>query len=321
MASQQYPKAKALLDKFHAGKCTPEELALLNSWYDGIRSEVEVENTLAQRERFLAAFRQHVAHQHKSNIRPFIWKWSAAAAVLLLAGSVYFLGGYHKAAPPANTAAAVENIFRVRNTSNVIKKVVLPDSSVIWMNANATLSFREDAGNKTRQVSFQGEGYFEVNRSAQSPFVIVTRDLVVNVLGTSFNLEAYPEEKMTRVSLTSGKVQVAPKQNNFTKTILEPGQAASYFREDSLLATYSIDTTLTAAWMQGGFTANQLTVKDAFTRLCERSGYELNWENERHLQKRITINFPKQTFVQTLDDLCYMTRKKYRISNKIVTIF
>ncbi|WP_295122963.1 FecR family protein [uncultured Chitinophaga sp.] len=318
MATQQYPKAKALLDKFHAGECSSEELALLNSWYHGLQSEAQLEDSLAQRERFLANFRKHVAQQQKTKVLPLILKWTAAAAVIALAGIGYFSID-HKLNGTPKTAAA--NIFRVKNTSGGIKKVTLPDSSVIWMNANASMSFKEDADTKTRWVAFEGEGYFEVGHSSEQPFVIVTRDVVVKVLGTRFNLEAYRDEKMTRVSLASGKVRVSAKENQLAQTVLQPGQAASYFPEDSLIITHSIDTSLAAAWMEGGFTASQLTVKDAFTRLCESNGYEINWENERRLDKHITIALPKQRFSQMMDDLCYMTHKQYRIKNKLITIF
>lgn len=316
--AQQYPKAKALLDKFHAGECTPEELALLNSWYNGLQSEAQVENALAQRERFLTGFRHHISQKQKNNIRPLLLKWTAAAAVLVLAGTGYFLSQHKKTASPQ---ALADNTFRVKNTSGMIKKIILPDSSVIWMNANATLSWKEDQDTKTRWVAYEGEGYFEVDHSSEQPFVIVTRDIVVKVLGTRFNLEAYPDEEMTRVSLLSGKVQVAPKGNTRCQSVLEPGNAAAYFPEDSVLVTHAIDTTLASSWMEGGFTANQLSVKDAFTRLCESNGYLVEWKNERHLQKKISIAFPKQKFGLMMDDLCYMTRKQYKITNKLVTIF
>ncbi|UYQ91217.1 FecR family protein [Chitinophaga horti] len=319
MPTSQYPNAKALLDKFHAGECTPEELALLDSWYKGLHNNAPVEHAESQQERFLAGFRDYVAKKQKHNIRPLVRKWAAAASVILLAGIGYFSAKQqqlHKA-----KQATADNIFHVRNTSGMIKKVMLPDSSVIWMNANASLSWREEAASKTRWVAFEGEGYFEVERSSERPFVIVTRDVVVKVLGTRFNLEAYRDEKMTRVSLASGKVQVSSKANRQTQAILEPGRAAAYFPDDSVLVTHEIDTTLSTAWMDGGFTAEQLSIKDAFTRLCESNGYEVAWQNERRLQKKITIAFPKQRFGQTMDALCYMTHKNYTIKNKLVTIY
>lgn len=88
-------------------------------------------------------------------------------------------------------------------------QVMLPDSSLVWLNAGSKLVYAGDFGRKSRRVRLEGECYFEVVCNAGRPFTVETDVLNVTVLGTSFNVQAYAEARAVEVDLLKGRVEVA----------------------------------------------------------------------------------------------------------------
>lgn len=317
MATQKYPRAEALLKKFHAGKCTPEELVLLDNWYDGLNSDASLpalESNL-YRQQFLANFHSMlpaapVAWWKKRSIQ-----WAAAASILLLAGAGFMWGRYTQ---KSSVPLAGLKSFQVTNETSDIKLVVLPDSSRIWLNTAASLQWKEDFNKQNRSVQLTGEGFFEVQGNRNKPFVIRTRDLAIQVLGTQFNVEAYAGEGLTRVSLVQGKVKVRSGKDS---TVLKPGYAAAYNNEDKALNISATEAGKVAAWKEGAFSATDLPFRDAVTRLCTRNGYQVKWENTQGIEKNVSVLFKKDSFGKMLGNLCYISRKQFRISDRQVIIY
>lgn len=106
------------------------------------------------------------------------------------------------------------------------KHVVLPDSSDLWLNEESKLVYSKPFGAKLREVSLVGEAYFDVAKNKEKPFVVHIGEAKVRVLGTSFNLRAYPDEEQMETALVEGSVEVELK-DRYDKTVqvlLEPGQ-------------------------------------------------------------------------------------------------
>ena len=113
------------------------------------------------------------------------------------------------------------------------KRVVLPDSSEIWLNAGSTVTFPEVFANDKRLVTLDGEAYFTVKKDTTKPFVVETSQLSVKVLGTKFNVKAYSNEAKVTTTLTSGKVEVnAPSRHPH---ILQPNEQLTYDKIQALL--------------------------------------------------------------------------------------
>jgi ferric-dicitrate binding protein FerR (iron transport regulator) len=311
-----------LLEKFHAGKCTPEEIALLESWYEQVGEEnplqLSAEKTAQYRQQFLTIFRSRLPRQ-KTTLRynrPL--RWVAAASILLLAGLGYLWiqPGNH----PAKQLAE-NKTFYIANETDHVKKVLLTDSSTVWLNVHATLSWTADFNERNRRVIFTGEGYFDVHHDATRPFIIDTRDLHIQVLGTTFNVEAYSREKTTRVSLVQGSVKVNVVQDSSIQTLLKPGYAASFSEYAATITVNEMETESIAAWKDGGFVVKDITLRDAVLRLCERNGYSVHWAATKDIGKTVSIAFTKESFEQSLGNLCYMSHKRYKIKDKQVTIY
>ena len=327
MGTSNHPDANALLAKFHRGECTPADLALLEEWYQTLDqnqsetdspalrlSQAETDRRLQQ---FLTGFRkrQHTAKIYRMDSPRVRW---AAACLILLAGLSYIGVRYFAG---SSRQLAANQLFHIENNTGKIKRILLSDSSEVWLNAHASLSWKNDFNGTERNISLSGEGFFDVHRDGQRPFIIHTRDLAIRVLGTAFNVEAYPGEKMTRVSLVQGLVQVNAVKDTTTHTLLRPGYAAVYSNDAPRIDVSETAVDMVAAWKKGGFTVKDLSFKDAVTRWCDNNEYQVKWKTTGGIHKIVSASFEKGNFEQVLSALCYMSHKKYAVSGKQITIY
>jgi ferric-dicitrate binding protein FerR (iron transport regulator) len=129
-------------------------------------------------------------------------------------------------------------------------KLTLPDGSRVWLNAASSLKYPVAFSARERIVELNGEGYFEVAATASSPFRVKVRNTQIAVLGTSFNVMAYPDETAIQTTLLTGAVKV--KQGN-TEKIIAPGQQAVVNNENGHIAVSETETALATAWKDGQF--------------------------------------------------------------------
>ena len=139
-------------------------------------------------------------------------------------------------------------------------QLVLPDGSKVWMNAASSLRFTADFNGLDRKVWLQGEAYFEIAKNAAKPFTVMVegRGEVV-VLGTHFNINAYSNEPVMKVTLLEGSVHFNSTQTHQSQN-LKPGQQAQVNRSGSVSIQQNIDTTAIVAWTNGWFNFNHLPI-------------------------------------------------------------
>lgn len=109
-------------------------------------------------------------------------------------------------------------------------KITLPDGTLVWLNAGSTLRYPSNYNYKERQVHLEGEAFFEVTKIPGKSFIATTKSAAVKVLGTSFNLKAYPEENRIETTVTTGTVEVSntfPSEKNSKKIILKANEKVS----------------------------------------------------------------------------------------------
>lgn len=316
MARQKYSKATALLEKFHAGKCTPEELELLNKWYNNIDStgSKPIDQKLSENyhQQFLKNFRQKVQKPPQSKYRAL--HWAAAAAILTCIGicSALLLNNGRL----DNSAYVI-----ITNTNRAPKIITLPDSSTVWLNTASTIRYKKDFNLQYRRVQLAGEAYFNINGNENNPFIVRTRDIDISVLGTQFNVEAYAAEELTRVALSQGKVKVQSLKDKNVNTLLKPGYAASCSNEGQTININAVNISQIMSWKQDAFGVNDIAFKDAVGRLCSHYGYTVKWQTTDNINKHINVLFENTDFETVLKNLCYITRKQYRITDNQVTIY
>jgi transmembrane sensor len=162
--------------------------------------------------------------------------------------------------PAAGTALEYHTISTPRGGQY---QLVLPDGTMVWLNAASTLRFPVAFNNGERKVTLTGEGYLEVAKNKELPFRVVANNTTVEVLGTHFNVKAYAEENATKTTLLEGSVKVNKANEG---VVLKPGFQAIAGEADKI-KTAVADLDQVMAWKEGYFQFNNEDFNSIATQL------------------------------------------------------
>ena len=253
-------------------------------------NELDVEadsNTYASLER--VNLRTGYNKEHLTNIVSY-QKFARIAAVII--PLFLFAGGMFYYLSPQNEMIEVSVAYGEQ------KHLILPDSSEVWLNAGSTILYPETFAKDKRLVMLDGEAYFSVKKDTASPFIVEASQLSVKVLGTRFNVKAYPNDEKITTTLTSGKVEVSVQSQ--PPHILKPNEQLTYDKKSSDIHISMIDTNDTNCWMVGKLVFTNASVGEIF-RTLERH-YNTTIDNTATIptSKRYTVKFLKD---ESLDEI------------------
>jgi len=143
-------------------------------------------------------------------------------------------------------------------------KIILPDGSLVWLNADSQLKFPSAFIGADRKVELEGEAYFEVAKNKSLPFKVITRKEEIEVLGTHFNVNSYGEEETSSIALLEGKVKVAISSTDFD--FLAPGQQAVV--KNGSMTIHPVNLSEAVAWKNGEFMFNDENMKSVMQKIA-----------------------------------------------------
>ena len=153
-----------------------------------------------------------------ASVRKIVY-WISGIAASLLLGLLVIKFLYNEgSAPPA---IAKNSVSTKRGSKSNIQ---LPDGTQVWLNADSKITYNEKFQGAIREVHLSGEAFFDVVRDETRPFIIHTNSIDVKVLGTSFNVRSYENEKKTETSLIHGSVEITLRCSPDKKIILKPNE-------------------------------------------------------------------------------------------------
>lgn len=185
---------------------------------------------------------------------------AAAAAFILVASFAIFLALSH---------FSNERIV----TEQSIRSLTLPDGTQVTLNKKSRIRYPSSFRADSREVSIEGEGYFEVVKNPQAPFIIKTERAIIEVVGTSFNVRAYEFEKMVEVAVSEGVVSLSPKKDPENKVILGEGKTGIYDHRDRSLNKMDIPDMNYLSWKTGKIVFDEDHLKnviETLSRIYER---------------------------------------------------
>lgn len=151
-------------------------------------------------------------------------------------------------------------------------KVVLPDNSVVWLNAASSLRFPVAFTADTRSVELIGEGYFEIAHEEQHPFIVRSGDQQTIVKGTKFNITSYPDAPEKTTTLLSGSVLVKNRQD---EVLLRPNEQAVLHND--VIVKSAVDATEAIAWKNGKFIFNDTPLQTIMQQLSRWYDVEVTY--------------------------------------------
>ena len=158
-------------------------------------------------------------------------------------------------------------------------KVVLPDSSIVWLNSGTTLSYPSNFSEQNREVSLNGQAFFQVYHKENNPFLVQANGLIVKVLGTKFDVDAYPENDKIAVVLESGKVSLAHENIESFSYAMQPGEKAMFNIADKALILDFADPTIYSSWKDGKLIFRNESMKNVIDKLKRWYNIEIKVTN------------------------------------------
>jgi len=195
--------------------------------------------------------------------------FAAAAAVVLLCLSVWTAYLYMQ-------PATIQTVSTLAET----RTVRLPDGTSVTLNHYSSLSYPERFKSDDREVELSGEAYFEVSKDSKHPFIVQTETIDVQVLGTHFNVDAYPDNPDVKTTLLTGSVAVSNK-NNSVRMVLKPNEVAIYNKNagDEI------------SWRHGEFIFDDLPLQEIARELSNSFGTTIHIADSTLQNYRITARF------------------------------
>ena len=155
-------------------------------------------------------------------VRPPVMRWLNPRAGIAAAVITLIFLFYRETRLTAAPYPAAQNTVSTHKGSK--SNIQLPDGSTAWLNADSKLTFDESFRGDVREVSLEGEAFFDVVKDKTRPFIIHTKTIDIRVLGTAFNVRAYESEKNTETALFRGTVEVTLHNNPDKKIVLKPNE-------------------------------------------------------------------------------------------------
>ena len=236
--------------------------------------------------------------------------FSAAAAVALLCLSTWTAYLYIQ-------PTTIQTISTLAET----RTVCLPDGSTVTLNHYSSLSYPEKFKSDKREVELNGEAYFEVSKKKEHPFIVQTATIDVQVLGTHFNVDAYPDNPDVKTTLLSGSVAVSNKSKS-VRMVLKPNEIAIYNKvEEKLTRKVLANAEDEISWRQGEFIFDDLPLQEIARELSNSFGTTIHIADTTLQNYRITARFRNgedlETILSVLHNAGYFN---YSLNNKQIII-
>jgi ferric-dicitrate binding protein FerR (iron transport regulator) len=212
--------------------------------------------------------------QHKKFRKEVItrfYKYAAIIVFAILLGSAGFYIGFKN--------KITEVYSEIISTPNqVINEYILPDGSVVALNSNSKLVFPKHFKGNTREVTIEGEAFFDVTPNPEKPFIINAGNAQVKVVGTSFNVSAYPETEAVEVVVKTGKVQVISRNqeniSNLSAVLLIPGEKGTFDKRSSIVEKSENTNPNYLSWKTHDFIFEDVPLSEVFE--CLEKTYHVN---------------------------------------------
>ena len=266
-----------LAEKHATGNCSEEEKEIVEHFYEKLQNrDISPSWQFTQEEnlrlKILLKILQRTEDYEKSKAERYINIYKLAASVIILIGLgisfFYYLENSQNVEQLKYTTVTTSDSQR--------KKITLSDGSEIKLNFGSSLSYPDKFSESDRVVVLKGEAFFEVEKDKSRPFIINSGRIKTQVLGTSFNIKAYPKEDLD-VTVVSGKVKVSTEDDSL---ILISKQQAQLKQNGEKLILNEVDTILYAGWKNGNIDFEMISVKEVFEKLSRWYHIEFDIEKE-----------------------------------------
>lgn len=220
----------------------------------------------------------------------------------------------------ANAEAAIHTMSTPRGGQY---QLVLADGTKVWLNADSKITFPSRFDGNERKVEVIGEAYFEVAKNKDKPFKVVSKNQVIEVLGTHFNINNYEDEDAAKTTLLEGSVKISSINNglinNASSKTLKPGEQATINQGESKIQISETDLETAIAWKNGYFRFNKIDMQTMMRQVAR--WYDVNVEYKGAISKDLFVgNLRRSDNIEEVLHILKMSKINASIKGKTIII-
>ncbi|TKG89861.1 DUF4974 domain-containing protein [Puteibacter caeruleilacunae] len=315
---------KQLLLKFLLKKTSSEEDDQIRTWLEEDKGRYNELDKLLRAasimesdndQLWVKSDKKRVLSRIKSrNMRRTILRVAAVFIGLLIVSSIFFIPGEQQ-------ELVQEQTIQVEKGKKEV--ITLADGTKVWLASDTKFVYPEQFSENKRIVKLEGQAYFEVVHNENKPFVVKTRNADVNVLGTTFNVKAYPKEQFASTVLIDGSVNVALKDNAngvVGERLLIPGQKCTFNKHSQEIEVKNVDLKHELAWRENRLSFRHETFMEIAQKIERHYNVRIIFETENISNKRLTGKFQKETLSEVLETFQEWTSFEFTINDSTVII-
>lgn len=316
-----------LLEIVRKSEDKKQELAQLKSVYDSLSVRVEalkypIETSWETMRQKIDADKQ----TKKTNISPirrmtYLWTYAAIFLLTLLLGVQYVY--YHSNVQPIEVPGSFTRFVVEKGGGK--SSLFLPDGTKVLLNAGTTIQYPTQFDQHERTVILDGEGYFEVAENKQKPFVVKLKGYDVKVLGTVFNVKAYPDMPYSTTSLVSGKILLTSYDAVGAireEQIMHPDETARIDKQTGSITTFRSDDEFQLAWTKKLYKFKDKPFIEIVSELERLYDVSILIEDEALSQSIFTGSFVlRSTIEEVLEPFGQYNKFRYSKDGRIIRIY
>lgn len=188
-------------------------------------------------------------------------------------------------------------------------RLVLSDGTRIFVNSMSKLVFPVTLSGNKREIMLEGEAYFEVAKDKTKPFIVSVKGIKVEVLGTSFNIKAYPDENLSYTTLVEGKVKLNPVNQSSNNHFLEPDHQAVFDPSTATLVIKNVDASKVVLWTKGQYAFTDQTLDEIMKTLSRWYDFNYQFKDETLKEIRFEGGLNKYESIEPIIDIINKTGK------------
>lgn len=271
-------------------------------------SDIEEKNPLPDKDEMLLAVYRKIATNSSKDKKRIVkfrqLKRIAAVIVLpLIAAALSYL--------VYNQFFSVKYI-EVSNPKGSRSEFFLPDGSRVWLNAMSNIKYPEEFNTDKRFIELSGEAFFDIKHNNKQPFVVKAANIEVRVLGTKFNISAYPDTKKTETILQEGEVAVAINKNDVLK--LKPNQQISIQQSNGKYEIKEVDAKRLTSWKFGRIVFDNCSISEIVQKLQRL--YDVDIEIKGNKQTKFSFTLRHERIDEVFELLSLTSTLEYSKKGK-----
>ena len=246
-------------------------------------------------------------HKVELHTKLFLWMRNAAAILTfpLLMASLYLWNN-------SSFSPLAEEWIEITSAKGLVSKIVLPDSSIVWLNSASTLRYPRIFTGNHREVSLNGEAYFRVKADKKNRFdVNMPQEVTISAYGTEFNVASYKNSTFIEAVLAKGSIEI--QKNHASKVILKEGEKAMFNKANGTITVKPADMEKATSWREGKLVFRRTGLKELLEKLSRQYNVYFIVQGNSLANYEFSATFIDESLIEILDILCYTAPMSYQI--------